>query len=576
MKERLDSRFSGRLFAALLIISLLAPLEPVTAASQAQGHHLGSVPAMIFRARHIANGQAVHVPAPQEYLPADAAPSANIHVSYNGNWNPNAKTAFQAAADIWEKLIVSPVTIEISATWEDMNAIGPGVLGGASPSDLWTDFPGAPVANTWYPIALANKLAGSDLAPGKADIDASFNSSFPNWYFGTDGNPRWDQYDFESVVLHELGHGLGFFGSMEVSGSNGSWGYGSGSPVIYDRFVVNGSGQSLLDSSKFPNGSSALAAQLTSGDIFFNGSHATSANNAKPPKLYAPNPWKQGSSYSHLDESSFPTASGNGLMTPQLANGESTHSPGGIALGLFEDIGWTLAPKVQHKLYLPSMSKGAALAVKGIYGRVTLNGANASGVAIELCSYYGSTCTTPITTTAGVTTTAIISTVTDLSGDYSFNKALSLASGQKYQVRYRNTSFTTGRLLYWISPSVITYTAGSNLKMGTFDIADVALVAPSNGITATLPYTFTWKVRTASPTDIYQFHLYDPADNDPAWSAPNPGATASYILAGLPAVTGSPFVPGESYRWEVWVVGPDGGRGVSLDARTIKFAASPP
>ena len=42
-----------------------------------------------------------------------------------------------------------------------------------------------------------------------------------------------------SVVLHELGHGLGFAGSMDVDGALGSWGLGTAFPIIYDRFVEN-------------------------------------------------------------------------------------------------------------------------------------------------------------------------------------------------------------------------------------------------------------------------------------------------------------------------------------------------
>lgn len=361
MKDRFTCRSCIRLLAVFLIVCLAYPLASVSAAPQLQAHHLGPVPPLVFRAKTIQKGQAVHIPAPEGDLSAQGASGATFHVTFNGTWNPNAKTAFQAAVNIWQALLTSPVTTIISATWEDMSSYGPGVLGGAGPSDFWSDFPGAPVAHTWYPIALANKLAGKDLDPAKADIDASFNSAFPAWYFGTDGNPPWNQYDFESVVLHELGHGLGFYGSMEVAGGVGSWGSGTGDPMIFDRFAVNGSGQSLLDSTLFPNGSSSLMVQLTSGNVFFKGSHAVAANHAQPPKLYAPNPWKQGSSYSHLDENSFPISSGNGLMTPQLGNGEAIHSPGSITLGIFEDLGWSLVPRGQHKLYLPSLLKGAAI-----------------------------------------------------------------------------------------------------------------------------------------------------------------------------------------------------------------------
>ncbi|MCE2646837.1 MAG: hypothetical protein LW835_16875 [Burkholderiaceae bacterium] len=42
---------------------------------------------------------------------------------------------------------------------------------------VWRDFPNAPRAATWYPAALANKLAGTDLDPASSDIRTSFNSN---------------------------------------------------------------------------------------------------------------------------------------------------------------------------------------------------------------------------------------------------------------------------------------------------------------------------------------------------------------------------------------------------------------
>ena len=65
--------------------------------------------------------------------------------------------------------------------------------------------------------ALANSRAGIDLSPGNNDIVAQFNSrigttcAFPLvWYYGLNANPPSGALDFVSVVLHELGHGLGF------------------------------------------------------------------------------------------------------------------------------------------------------------------------------------------------------------------------------------------------------------------------------------------------------------------------------------------------------------------------------
>ena len=52
-------------------------------------------------------------------------------------------------------------------------------------------------------------------------------SSTASYYFGTDGNCPADKYDFVQLVMHEIGHGIGFIGSMKVS--EGRWRLGAGS-----------------------------------------------------------------------------------------------------------------------------------------------------------------------------------------------------------------------------------------------------------------------------------------------------------------------------------------------------------
>ncbi len=64
-----------------------------------------------------------------------------------------------------------------------------GVLGSAGPGYLLRNFPGAPRSGVFYPAALANKFAGSDLS-ASADLTANFNSTYANWYFGTTATHR--------------------------------------------------------------------------------------------------------------------------------------------------------------------------------------------------------------------------------------------------------------------------------------------------------------------------------------------------------------------------------------------------
>jgi hypothetical protein len=100
-------------------------------------------------------------------------------------------------------------------------------------------------------------------------------------------------------------------------------------------------GSRLIDTAVYGNPSPALGAALTSGSVHFGGANAMSANGGARAKLYAPGPWQQGSSLSHLDEAAFPTGTVDALMTPFLSNGEVLHATGPVTLALLRDIGWS-------------------------------------------------------------------------------------------------------------------------------------------------------------------------------------------------------------------------------------------
>jgi hypothetical protein len=280
-------------------------------------------------------GTGVATPSRIVRPPTRSAQAATFIVNYDAgfNANPQAKAAFQHAVDIWASQITSSVPIVVDASFA---ALGQNVLGSAGSTYGVRDFAGAPISGTFYQAALANKIAGTDLFPDHTDIEASFSNE-ASWYYGLDGNPDFAQYDFVSVALHELGHGLGFGGTASVSGGLGTWG-SNGRPRIYDRFVQNGLGQTLIS---LPSGTVALAAILTGDSLFWNGANGIAANGGAMPRMYAPASWDQGSSFSHLDESTYEPGNPNSLMTPAIGQAEAVHDPGPIARGVFTDMGWT-------------------------------------------------------------------------------------------------------------------------------------------------------------------------------------------------------------------------------------------
>ncbi|NET86648.1 MAG: DUF4114 domain-containing protein, partial [Kamptonema sp. SIO1D9] len=265
-----------------------------------------------------------------------------FNVTYNG-FTPEAQTAFQFAVDVWNELIDTPIPVNIEANWTSLG----GALGAANPTTVHLNFPNTPQANIVYPVALANQFAKSDINGTTAEIQANFDKN-ANWYLGTDGNSNSNQFDFVTIVIHELAHSLGFSDTLEYSQGEGRW--LNFRPFVFDPFVVNGSQEKLIDTNLFPNPSSQLGSQLVSDDVFFNGFYAVNNNNGLPVKLYAPTIWEEGSSIGHLDENTFPTGTPDALMTPFVAPGEVIHQPSPLTLAILKDLGW--------KINLPELTLG--------------------------------------------------------------------------------------------------------------------------------------------------------------------------------------------------------------------------
>ena len=277
-----------------------------------------------------------------------ATEESQFIVTYDG-FTDEAMEAFQYAVDIWNSLIRTPVPIRIDASFTDFGGFEDGsiILGGARPAG-WKS---PRSLDLWFPEALADKRANRDLTDGEPDIITRFNShEDANWYFGIDGNTPAGKTDFVSTVLHEIAHGLGFTSFATIENSS-TWTFSASAgrgmlrdgnpelPQIYDVFVENGSGITIMSSA---DPSDNLKSQFTSNDLFWNGKKGVEANDGILPQLYAPSSWSQGSSYTHLDEDTFPAGNANALITPYLDNQEAIHNPGPIALGMLEDMEWTI------------------------------------------------------------------------------------------------------------------------------------------------------------------------------------------------------------------------------------------
>jgi hypothetical protein len=180
----------------------------------------------------------------------DPTPAAPVPGNSGTTIGAQRQILFQQIGQIWASRLNSDVPIEVVAAFLPLSCSATGaVLGSAGTLQIFKDFPGARLPNTWYHSALANKLAGTDLSPptnppSLADFDllARFNANLGaanclpgvTFYYGLDNKPGPNQIDLAAVLLHELGHGLGF-----STFSDGDGTFIDGSPSVWDYFLFD-------------------------------------------------------------------------------------------------------------------------------------------------------------------------------------------------------------------------------------------------------------------------------------------------------------------------------------------------
>lgn len=265
--------------------------------------------------------------------------------------------AFQFAANIWGALLDSPVEVRVEARFDPLTCTETSaILGQAGAVSVFRDFSGAPRQGTWYPVALASKLFGADLDPPNIlnpntnDIVALFNSSLGQtgcltgrpWYFGLDQTPPPTRFDFVTVLLHELGHGLGFQTFVNLATGAKFLGFDDAYMVHLEDHSTGLLYPAMLNAQR-------VAASMNTGNLHWVGprvvakSTGLTAGRALPSghvEMYAPNPQRPGSSVSHFSISLSP----NEGMEPFYTG--PNHSVG-LAAWLLDDIGWNvLAPDV--------------------------------------------------------------------------------------------------------------------------------------------------------------------------------------------------------------------------------------
>lgn len=193
-------------------------------------------------ALHAADVVIVNTDGPGEGFNDPSTPTASMACPAGMTLGECRFACAQAAAQVWADQLASSVEVRVYASFDPMSC---GVLGSSQTLPPAANFPGAPLANTWYQRPLADALSGTDRNPGQPDVLIRYNSDYDNsvctggpWYYGTDVNPGLTgALLFYPVILHEMTHGFGF--ATLVDKNTGAW-YG-GLPDIYASFIYDAS-----------------------------------------------------------------------------------------------------------------------------------------------------------------------------------------------------------------------------------------------------------------------------------------------------------------------------------------------
>jgi PA domain len=190
---------------------------------------------------------------------------------------------FQAAAAKWGSELTSSVIITIDAAMVALacNATQ-ATLGSAGATQVFSFNAGSGVfLNTWYPRALVNKLVGVNVDPTTPDIRARFNVNLGQpgcltgvpFYLGLDNN-HGSQIDLFTVLLHELGHGLGFQSFTSQSGSLLGPPF---QPSVFNKFQLDLTTNKMWD---VMTNAERAASTLNTRNVVWTGANVTAASSS--------------------------------------------------------------------------------------------------------------------------------------------------------------------------------------------------------------------------------------------------------------------------------------------------------
>jgi len=247
---------------------------------------------------------------------AGSKTSNNLEFILFGTMNTTQRNATEYALELWSEQLAGTVPVYVDV---DFYSLGQGVLGMTffPPCFLDTE------TDIYYPSALWNQLVGYN-ASGMEDITIVMNSDF-SFYFGLDG--KGSGYDFVTIMIHEVTHGLGFFSTCDPEGD-----FAYGYPGIYDCMLYQGlDGLCITELPEYERAALIISNNLYAGQP---SSNLLEANGGVRVKMYAPATYRPGSTAHHWDSSvSFQTFMKYAYAYP-------LHTFNNRKIGMLKDMGW--------------------------------------------------------------------------------------------------------------------------------------------------------------------------------------------------------------------------------------------
>jgi hypothetical protein len=173
----------------------------------------------------------------------------------------------------------------------------------------------------------------------------------------------------------------------------------------------------------------------------------------------------------------------------------------------------------------------------------------------------------------------VANTVTHDGGVFEFVDPPPLAPGETYQVWWMNDiDAGLGADLWvhrWWSKKIAAFGDGTDVDVGTFELADLRYKFPCHDCHRSLPITYEWFPRDHD-TEVYQWRLFKDCgnleDRPNAYRTQSLGYIDEYTLSSPPPG----FVYDTTYCWYIWIDDGANGTGWPFHAWRTAFLSLPP